>query len=134
MTRYAIVNTTTNKVENVVEYDSAPPTPPPGFSANYIVVASNNASPGDTYSNGTFVSAIPPVAGPSLSQQAMMALSHSDLTMLRLIEAVALSANTWTNADVVAWTNYRRQLRAIADGTNKTATALPTRPAYPAGT
>lgn len=33
-----------------------------------------------------------------------------------------------------AWTTYVQALRAIASGTDTTSTALPTRPAYPAGT
>jgi hypothetical protein len=33
-----------------------------------------------------------------------------------------------------AWTAYVQGLRAIANGTDKTSTALPTRPTYPSGT
>ena len=56
--RYAIVNTKTNVVENVIEYDDAPPSPLPGFAEHYIAVAGENASPQDEYKNGGFVSSI----------------------------------------------------------------------------
>jgi hypothetical protein len=52
--------------------------------------------------------------------------------MHRIAEAVVLGLNAWTGADVVAWVAYRRELRAIAGGAP--ASALPTKPAYPAGT
>jgi hypothetical protein len=46
MPRYAIVNTATNKVDNIVEYDAAPSDPPPGFDANYIAIADDKSSIG----------------------------------------------------------------------------------------
>lgn len=61
-------------------------------------------------------------------------LSDSDVTMNRISEAVILGLNTWTATDVVAWVNYRRALRNIINGTDTTSTAIPTKPAYPAGT
>lgn len=61
-------------------------------------------------------------------------LVDSDITMTRITEAVILGLNTWTATDVVAWVNYRRALRNIVNGTDTTSTAIPTKPAYPAGT
>jgi hypothetical protein len=45
MQRFAIIDTSTNKVINVVEYDAAPSDPPPGFDAGIIAVQSNVAGP-----------------------------------------------------------------------------------------
>jgi hypothetical protein len=70
----------------------------------------------------------------SLAKQAAVMLTVTDTTMHRVSEAVVLGLNTWTGSDVVAWMNYRRVLRAIANGTNTTSTTLPTKPAYPVGT
>lgn len=66
------------------------------------------------------------------SLQANSLLIQSDDTMHRIAEAVALGLNSWTNADVVAWVNWRRALRVIADGSSNND--IPTQPAYPAGT
>jgi hypothetical protein len=62
MIRCAIINTTTNAIENVVEYDTQPANPPPGFAANYIAVA--NDSVGLEWSwNGTAL--VPPIVAPA---------------------------------------------------------------------
>ena len=67
--------------------------------------------------------AAPPIP---LKQQAQTALNAADIAMLRCVEnSVAVPA---------AWATYRKALRAILNGADTTSTALPTRPAYPAGT
>ena len=66
-----------------------------------------------------------------LVNQATRLLSASDNTMLRIQEAVALDLTTWVSADVIAWVNYRKALRAIIAAGGGT---LPTKPAYPANT
>jgi hypothetical protein len=78
---------------------------------------------------------VPPVVpqAPDTRATAQIALTKSDTTMHRVSEAVMLGLTTWTTADVVVWADYRRALRAMVDGAPTTA-ALPTRPAYPAGT
>jgi len=61
-----------------------------------------------------------------LRPTAQVALDKSDTTVLRCYSAgVAVPA---------AWQTYRSDLRAIFTGTDKTSTALPAAPAYPAGT
>lgn len=60
------------------------------------------------------------------------ALDASDTTMFRVSEAVSLGTTTLIAADVVAWVSYRRALRALLSA--ETITAIPARPAYPAGT
>jgi hypothetical protein len=63
---------------------------------------------------------------------AVLALAVSDVTMHRIAEAVSLGLTAWTTADVVAWVDYRRALRIIINASG--SGALPTKPAYPAGT
>ena len=87
-----------------------------------------------TQTNGIWTFAVPPVLLLPLPSLALQALAASDTAMHRIAEAVSLGLNSWTGTDVVAWTNYRRELRAISDGSDLTATALPAKPAYPAGT
>ena len=69
-----------------------------------------------------------------LPQQAQTALTKTDTTFLRTQEAITLGLTTATTADVVAFVHYRKALRAIVDGTDKTSTSLPVKPAYPAST
>ncbi|MDR3495359.1 MAG: hypothetical protein P4L82_12230 [Ancalomicrobiaceae bacterium] len=60
---------------------------------------------------------------PDITAEARSALTASDMTVLRCVEAgVAVPAE---------WVAYRRALRAIVAGGSA---ALPARPAYPAGT
>lgn len=68
--------------------------------------------------------------------EAQTALNDTDDIVLRVVEAVALGLTTYTTADVVAFVNYRRELRAILTETQPAVipTSLPTKPAYPAGT
>jgi hypothetical protein len=60
-------------------------------------------------------------------------LGSSDTTMLRIAEAVAVGLTSWTAADVVAWVNWRRALRAIVSGSDTSSASIPSRPAYPSG-
>lgn len=66
-----------------------------------------------------------------LVSEAKRLLDKSDTTMLRVQEAISLGLTTPTTADVVAWVEYRKALRAIIS--TKTGT-LPTQPPYPANT
>lgn len=60
MFRHAIINTTTNLVENIVEYEEIKSGVPSGFENHYICVASEDAKMGATYNqDGTFTN--PPV-------------------------------------------------------------------------
>lgn len=94
-----------------------------GFRA---VDSAADCTASETYSD-TLPVWTPPA--PSLPQQAQAALDKvtgSSGTIMRCVAAgVAVPA---------AWTTYVQGLRAIANGTDKTSTALPTQPAYPAGT
>lgn len=56
--KYAIVKD--GVVVNIVEYDSQPSTPPPGFELGNVAIESNAVSPGWNYVNGTFTNPNPP--------------------------------------------------------------------------
>ena len=60
MKTYAIIKD--GKVENIIEYDAQPTTPPPGFDDSYIAVQADKVSPGWLYENGAFVDTTPPAA------------------------------------------------------------------------
>lgn len=58
--RHCIINTTTNLVENIVEYEEIKSGVPLGFENNYICVASDDGQMSATYNqDGTFTN--PPV-------------------------------------------------------------------------
>ena len=57
MQRYAIIQN--GLVINVIEYESQPTTPPPGFENGYEAVQSDLAGPGFSYANGIFTAPQP---------------------------------------------------------------------------
>ncbi len=57
--RYAIIDTATGKVINVVEYDTAPSNPPPGFGAGIIAVQSDVADTNWTWDGSQLVAPTP---------------------------------------------------------------------------
>ncbi|MDE3022911.1 MAG: hypothetical protein KGI54_13815 [Pseudomonadota bacterium] len=68
--------------------------------------------------------------------QAKAALDKTDITVNRVAEGVAVGTCAWTNADVVAYMNYRRSLRAILTEAQPSTipTSLPTPAPFPAET
>jgi hypothetical protein len=54
MIRHCIIDTNTNLVVNIIEYEAAPETPPAGFSDGIIAVVSSKASIDWTYADGVF--------------------------------------------------------------------------------
>ncbi|WP_316200922.1 MULTISPECIES: hypothetical protein [unclassified Bradyrhizobium] len=60
MARYAIVDTSTGNVINVVEYDADPGNPPPGFSDGVIAVQSDVADPTWHWDGAQLVPPAPP--------------------------------------------------------------------------
>lgn len=79
---------------------------------------------GWTYDGAVFHAPVVPSVAVDWPAQARAALDISDTTILRCYEnAVAVPP---------AWATYRAALRAIVAG--EAVTALPARPAYPAGT
>ena len=122
MQRYAIINGT--DVINVIEYESAPENPPPGFDTPVMAVQSDSAGPGFTYVKGQFIPPPPAQATPiPLIEQAQAALTKSDITMIRCLSA-GLTVPT-------EWQAYRAALRDVLSGKR---TTMPTQPSYIAGT
>ncbi|NPU64593.1 hypothetical protein HL667_06250 [Bradyrhizobium sp. 83012] len=58
MERFAIVDTTTNKVVNVINYDTPPSNPPPGFEPGFIAVQHNTVGPDWTYDGTQLVAPV----------------------------------------------------------------------------
>ena len=85
MQTYAIIKD--GKVENIIEYDSQPTTPPPGFDDGYIAVQADRVSPGWLYENGAFVDTTPPaepiVMPPSPTLVEQILASPADLAALK---------------------------------------------------
>jgi hypothetical protein len=93
--------------------------------------------------NGTAWVLTPSIIGPTPAKQwatyqasAQAALDATDITVHRVIEAVALGKTTLTTTDVVAFMQYRSSLRAILSEAQPATIpiALPPKPAYPANT
>jgi hypothetical protein len=120
MNNYAIVDQNGNII-NIVLWDGELGWCPP---EGCIAVQSDIAMVGGTYLDSVFSS--------PLQVQALAELIKSDVVMNRISEAVCLGLNSWTGEDVVAFVNYRRELRDFVDGT--TTGPLPTQPSYPVGT
>jgi hypothetical protein len=57
--RYAIVKD--NTVVNIIEYESQPSTPPPGFEDGHVAIQEENVSPNWHYVDGRFFDPNPPV-------------------------------------------------------------------------
>ena len=74
-------------VENIIEYDAQPTTPPPGFDDGYTAVQADRVSPGWMYENGTFIDTTPPAepivmpTAPTLVEQILA--SPADLAALK---------------------------------------------------
>ena len=58
MNKYAIVKN--GVVVNVIEYQSQPTTPPPGFETGHAAIQTDAVSPGWHYTNGQFTDPNPP--------------------------------------------------------------------------
>ncbi len=122
MLRYAIIDGT--DVINVIEYESDPGNPPPGFEAPIIAVQSDSAGPGWAYVGGEFIKPIiSDLPSIPLTEQAQTMLAKSDITALRCLSAgVAVPPE---------WQTYRSMLRAVILGKQ---TTMPVQPKFPEGT
>jgi len=76
-----------------------------------------------------FVTERPPIPGPTLQDEALLELnritSASGTFMRCVVAGVPVPAE---------WSTYALALRAIANGSDTTSTALPAMPTYPQGT
>ena len=114
---------------NAIAYDSSSADDAPHIEAMLAEISAGTA----TEVTSTWVASL--ASGIALDEYKMsvkQALEKADLTAIRIGEAVTLGLNTWTNADIVSWTLYRRELRAQLSAS--TVGTLPVKPAYPAGT
>jgi hypothetical protein len=64
MQRYAIIDTAADKIINVVEYDIAPPNPPPGFETGIIAVQNDSVGLEWSWTGTELVPPPPPVIVP----------------------------------------------------------------------
>jgi hypothetical protein len=58
MNKYAIIKD--NVVVNVIDYESQPSNPPPGFEEGHVAIQADRVSPGWHYENGEFFDPNPP--------------------------------------------------------------------------
>lgn len=110
MKRYAIINTTTNKIENFVDYDAPPGNPPPGFTKEYIAIQNDSVDFDWTYTNGSLVEpvAIPssPVVPNVTKRQALLYLLSLGKTEKDVLAAInGISDPAQKSAALIEW-NY----------------------------
>ncbi|SIO51222.1 hypothetical protein SAMN05443247_06907 [Bradyrhizobium erythrophlei] len=93
MQRYAIIDTATDHVINVVEYESSPSSPPPGFDQGIIAVQSDLADMSWTWNGTSLVAPAPlpvsPLPQSVLPQDLMAQFTADDAAKIQM----AVSAN-----------------------------------------
>lgn len=113
--RYAIIDGI--NVVNVIDYDTTPSNPPPGFEAPIIAVQSDTASIGWTYVDGVFIA--PPTPAPTPEElialcksTAQAILSNTDWTAIPDV-ADPLKSNPYL-ANQPEFVAYRSTIRNYA--------------------
>lgn len=121
MTIYAIVNSS-NQITTLFGGPQNPPTP-----AGYTEMADTDAR---------YSAYLTAQQWQAYQAQAQAALNKTDITVNRITEGVVKGTCALTNADVVAYMNYRESLRAILTQAQPSTipTSLPTPAPYPVGT
>ena len=56
--RHCIIDTNTNKVVNIIEYETTQTGTPPGLESHLLCVASNTGEMDGTYNNGTITNVV----------------------------------------------------------------------------
>jgi hypothetical protein len=131
MLRYCVIVPETGLVFNIVEFENTSGVPADG----YTYVQNDFAQIGWEYIDGQFINPNPqPDNVVPLKQQALMELGASDTSVRRLSEAIWLGATTPEAPDVIAFLQWRKNIRLIATGVDKESTSLPEKPPYPVGT
>ena len=90
MNKYAIVKN--GAVVNVIEYESQPNNPPPGFEEGHVAIQADRVSPGWQYENGEFFDPNPPepIEMPQPASLTDLILSNPDeLTKLKAALGIA---------------------------------------------
>ena len=129
MSRYVILKD--NEIINVVNYDSPPSNPPPGFKGGHIAVQHDQASFGWTYKNGVFTSPDEIVSDEELKERCKQ---HAK-GLLYLTDWVENPSVTDTNntphlTNLNEFLDYRKQIRVLV----VTPVAQPTFPEKPIAT
>ena len=112
MSRYVILKD--NEIINVVNYDSPPSNPPPGFKGGHIAVQHDQASFGCTYKNGVFTSPDEIVSDEELKERCKQ---HAK-GLLYLTDWVENPSVTDTNntphlTNLSEFLEYRKQIRVL---------------------
>ena len=113
--RYAIIDLTV--VVNIIDYDTAPSNPPPGFESPIIAVQSDTAQIGWEYIDGVFIA--PPVPSPTpeqliaqCKQTATSILNSTDWTSIADVGDPTKSNPYLVNQ--AAFISYRSTVRNLA--------------------
>ena len=112
MSRYVILKD--NEIINVVNYDSPPSNPPPGFKGGHIAVQHDQASFGWNYKNGVFTSPDEIVSDEELKERCKQ---HAK-GLLYLTDWVENPSVTDTNntphlTNLSEFLEYRKQIRVL---------------------
>lgn len=85
MDRYAIVKD--GVVVNVIEYESQPSEPPPGFEEGHVAIREDHVSPGWHYADGKFFDPNPIVIEPpvQVSLSEMIMSNPEELAKLKAV-------------------------------------------------
>jgi hypothetical protein len=113
--RYCIVNTDTNLVENIVDYETEQSGVPPGFPDNYLCVQSNTGEIGATYKDGVIVNPLPPAPTPdqlleNCKAQASSLLYATDWTQIPDVASPDLTPHLLNMQEFNAYRNAVRKL------------------------
>lgn len=117
--RYALIKTETGLVENVIELDETGSWVPPD---GYLVIRSDSANIGDTYTDGAFITP-PPPPPPVLSPEEMLQyntqqqiglLNAASQAMTPVLLSLQLGDATDTETlSAKAWQAYYRALQLV---------------------
>lgn len=115
MSRYAIINV--DIVVNIIDYDTVPSNPPPGFESPIIAIQSDTAQIGWGYVDGQFVAPPTPAPTPEELQAqcktiAIGILNTTDWTSIGDVGNPQMSNPYLVNQ--AAFISYRSQIRALA--------------------
>ncbi|WP_316235055.1 MULTISPECIES: hypothetical protein [unclassified Bradyrhizobium] len=102
MQRYAIVDTTSNRVLTVVEYDVTPTTPPSGFPDGVIAVQNDAAGSNWTW-DGTQLVAPTPVVTPSVPVAVSPRQGRLALLSAGLLDKATAAVNAAGGATLITW-------------------------------
>lgn len=110
MTRYAIIDSNQNVVVNVVDYDTVPGNPPPGFASNFIAVQSDTGQIGDSWNGTAIVPAPQPTPPPLTPAQQVAALLAAGVAIASASDAALNGTYACSGQD---WQDMRDEAQYI---------------------